>query len=53
MTNILGDIGLVCLAIGLFALVCSIGLCFEDAFVKIYDKFDAFMEHIIDKIFAS
>lgn len=45
------EIGIVCLAVGVVAVVLGIGSLFEDAFVNLYDKFDKAMEKFINKLF--
>lgn len=47
------EIGIVCLAVGVVAVALGIGSLFEDAFVKLYDKFDAMMENLLDKVLGA
>lgn len=46
------NFALLCIAMGLLSLVLGIGVCFEKPIVRLYDKFDNFMEKAFEKIFG-
>ena len=43
------EIGIICFVVGIVGAAVGIGGLFEDACVKLYDKFDAAMERLMDK----
>ena len=47
------EIGIICFVVGVVAVALGIGGLFEDAFVKLYDKFDKAMERLMDKVLGA
>lgn len=44
------NLGIFCLAIGMIFLLASVGILLDEPLVKLYDKFDAAMENLLDKV---